>query len=174
MKKQITLLTITLLVFATMVFQSCEKEKTDDKVTQNTEFIADSTSFLSFMSWPIQATKNGIDPSLGMAHAGNDSTTIRRVHFKDGVNPVNGVYPVGSIIVKHTTNVAGTLNEFTGMVKRGNGFNPSKGDWEYFMLTPSGKIAYDMGMPLRGANLMNGMCVGCHTGAASKDYIFSK
>lgn len=174
MKNQITLWGVTMLVIGTVVFQSCKKDKTDNKVTQNTEFIADSTTFLSFMSWPVQATKNGIDPSLGMAHAGNDSTAIRRVYFKDGVNPVNGVYPIGTIIVKHTTNAAGTLNEFTGMVKRGNGFNPSKGDWEFFMLTPSGKIAYDMGMPLRGANLMNGMCAGCHAAVSSKDYIFSK
>lgn len=175
MKKQTTIIsTLTLVMFSTTLIQSCKKDKTDDKATTNTEFIADSTTFLSFMSWPVQATKNGMDPSLGMAHAGNDSTATRTVHFKDGVSPVNGIYPVGSIIVKHTTNTAGTLNEFTGMVKRGNGFNPTKGDWEFFMLMPNGKIATDAGMQLRGANLMGGMCGSCHAGAANKDYIFSK
>lgn len=178
MKRILTILTVFTFIVATTLIQSCKKD--DDKATtptpNNSEFIADSTTFLNFMMWPIQATKNGVDPSLGMAHAGNDSTTTRRVHFKDGVNPINGKYPIGSIIVKHTTNTAGTLNEFTGMVKRGNGFNPSKGDWEFFMLTADGKIANDMstGTPMRGANLMNGMCGGCHNGAASKDYIFSK
>lgn len=163
------------IISSLMLFeQSCKKEsKTDDPVT-STEFIADSNTFVNYMSWPVQATKNGMDPSLGMAHAGNDSTAIRRVHFKDGVSPVNGKYPVGSIIVKHTTNTAGTLNEFTGMVKRGNGFNPSKGDWEFFMLTSDGKIAKDMGMELRGADLMGGMCGNCHSGASNKDFVFSK
>lgn len=158
-----------------IVQQSCKKEKDDDNNNSSkSEFIADNTTFVNYMSWPVQATQNGADPSLGMAHAGNDSTATRRVHFKDGVSPVNGVYPVGAIIVKHTTNTSGSLNEVTGMVKRGNGFNPSRGDWEFFMLTPDGKIAKDAGMELRGANLMGGMCGGCHAGASSKDYIFSK
>lgn len=169
-----TILSLSLLISGLVLQESCKKEtKTDDVIT-NAEFVADSNTFLNYMSWPVQSTRNGVDPSLGMAHNGNDSTAIRRVHFKDGVSPVNGKYPVGSIIVKHTTNAAGTLNEFTGMVKRGNGFNPTKGDWEFFMLTPNGKIAKDMGMELRGANLMGGMCGGCHSAAANKDYIFSK
>lgn len=158
----------------TIFLQSCKEDDTTAQNPVTNEFIADSTTFIGFMSWPVEATFYGTDPSLGMAHAGNDSTAIRRVHFKDGVNRVNGKFPIGSIIVKHTTNAAGTLNEFTGMVKRGNGFNPNFGDWEFFMLTSDGKIGSDMGMPMRGANLMNGMCGGCHTGAANKDFIFSK
>lgn len=169
------LLSIAIILIGTVLIQSCTKdEDKDDKKTADNEFIADSTTFIGFMSWPLEATKNGADPSLGMAHAGNDSTAVRRIYFKDGVNPTNGIYPIGATIVKHTTNAAGTLNEFTGMVKRGNGFNPGKGDWEFFMLSANGKIAYDMGAPLRGANLMGGMCGGCHAGAASKDFIFSK
>lgn len=153
--------------------QSCKKETKTDAVA-NSEFIADSNTFADYMNWPVQATKNGMDPSLGMAHAGNDSSATRSVHFKDGVSPVNGKYPVGSIIVKHTTNSAGTLNEVTGMVKRGNGFNPTKGDWEFFILTTDGKIAKDLGIELRGANLMGGMCGNCHVGAINKDFVFSK
>ncbi len=171
--KKPIILSLVLLTSLTLLQQSCKKENTSTSESQS-EFIADSTTFLDFMSWPVQATKNGMDPSLGMAHSGNDSTAIRRVHFKNGVSPVNGKYPIGSVIVKHTSNAAGTLNEFTGMVKRGNGFNPTKGDWEFFMLTMDGKIAYDMGMPLRGANLMGGMCGSCHNGASNKDFVFSK
>lgn len=175
MKSKIqTILSLSLLVTLLVLQESCKKETKEDDVSTNNEFVADSNTFVDYMSWPVQATKNGADPSLGMAHNGNDSTAIRRVHFKDGVSPVNGKYPIGSVIVKHTTNTTGTLNEFTGMVKRGNGFNPTKGDWEFFMLMPSGKIAKDMGMELRGANLMGGMCGGCHSMAANKDYIFSK
>jgi len=60
-------------------------------------------------------------------------------------------------------------------VKRGNNFNTSGGNWEWFMLSPDGKIADDgSGNKLRGANLLDGMCVGCHSGAKSKDFVFSK
>ncbi|MEZ4805688.1 MAG: cytochrome P460 family protein [Bacteroidia bacterium] len=175
MKNQTKLtLALTFLIAGVLFIQSCKKDDEKKEETTSNEFIADSTTFASFMNWPLEATKNGADPSLGMAHAGNDSTAIRRIYFKDGVNPVNGVYPIGAVVVKHTTNTGNTLNEYTGMVKRGNGFNPTKGDWEFFVLTMDGKIAEDSGMPLRGANLMGGMCGNCHAGAASKDYIFSK
>ena len=61
------------------------------------------------------------------------------------------------------------------MVKRGNNFDPDHNDWEYFVLQPDGKIAMDGdGNPLRGANLMGGMCVSCHAQASGSDYIFSK
>jgi len=39
-----------------------------------------------------------------MAHGGNDETVVRDVYFKDGQLPVNGIYPVGTIIVKHLKN----------------------------------------------------------------------
>lgn len=178
MKKIIPTAILVIIIFASASIQSCSK-KDDDAIvttqTDKTEFIADSNTFLDYINWPVEATKNGADPSLGMAHAGNDSTTTRRVHFKNSITAVNGKYPIGSIIVKHTTNTSGTLNEVTGMVKRGNGFNLSKGDWEFFMLTPDGHIASDSaGRVMRGASLMNGMCGGCHAGAISKDFIFSK
>ncbi len=151
--------------------QSCS----DDDDDMKGEFIADDTSFSNFMSWKLEATKKGPDPLLGPAHAGNDATVTRKVYFKNGQNPVKGVYPVGTIIVKHSSNPALTVNEFTAMVKRGNNFNPGGGDWEWFMLKADGTIATDAssGMKMRGANLMNGMCLGCHT-AGSTDYTFTK
>lgn len=157
--------------FGLILSQSCKKEKDTPA-----EYIATNESFAGFHSWQLAATKLGPDPSLGgMAHGGNDSTVTRKIYFKNGQNPVNGKYPVGTIVVKHSTNTAGTLNEITGMVKRGNNFDPSKNDWEYFMLNADGTIASDAtGMVMRGAALMNGMCVGCHGGASGKDYIFSK
>lgn len=175
MKKLSFITTLSLVLFLTVLLDACKKESETTETPTTTEFIADNSTFVDYMSWPVQAEKNGMDPSLGMAHAGNDSTANRKVHFKSGVSPVNGVYPVGSIIVKRTTNKAGTLNEVTGMVKRGNNFNPTKGDWEFFMLMPDGTIAKDTsGMSMRGASLMGGMCGSCHAGASNKDYIFSK
>jgi cytochrome c peroxidase len=62
------------------------------------------------------------------------------------------------------------------MVKRGNDFNPDGGDWEWFMLNADGSIASEPAVrnaKMRGANLMNGMCVSCHS-AGSTDYTFTK
>ncbi|MCU0360952.1 MAG: cytochrome P460 family protein [Bacteroidia bacterium] len=178
-KQFITLIFFT--VFASAILFSCKKDEKEEtpapapSPSPNAEFVADTNSFLSYSTWTIQATKFGKDPALGAAHGGNDSTVTRQVHFKDGQSPVNGKYPVGTIIVKHSTNTGNTLNEVTAMVKRGNNFNPTLGDWEFFMLQPDGKIAKDAnGVFMRGANLMNGMCGGCHAGAAAKDFIYSK
>lgn len=152
---------------------SCDKETTPTTPAA-TDYVADDNSFTNFMSWKLEKTNYGPSPSLGMAHAGNDSTVTRKVYFKDGQSTVNGKYPIGTIIVKHSDNPNGTLKEYTAMVKRGSDFNPTGGNWEWFMLMPDGKIGSDNGMPMRGANLMGGMCGSCHNAAASKDFVFSK
>lgn len=153
---------------------SCSKDNTTNPSSQ--ELIADDNTFKDFMSWTLVKTIQGIDPSLAAsgAHAGNDSTVTRKIYVKNNQNRVNGLFPVGTILVKHSSNPTGTVNEFTGMVKRGNGYNPSGNDWEWFMLMPDGTIATQNGMKTRGANLMNGMCVGCHSGNKTRDYVFSK
>lgn len=143
-----------------------EKAKKDDGSCKF-EYIADNNTFKNFMSWPNDATNFGADPALGAAHAGNDSTVTRKIYFKDGQGPVDGVYPDGTMIVKHSTNPSGTVDEYTALVKRGNDFDAGSNNWEYFMLSADGTIA------ARGANLMDGMCKGCHGGAAN-DYVFSK
>ena len=171
MKKIILIFSFATAFTAIIVSPACKKSS-----SQPREFVADNASFTNFMTWPEQGTYNGPDPLLGaMAHANNDSTVVRKVYFKNGQNRVNGTFPVGTIVVKHSANPAGTVNEFTALVKRGNNFNPSHGDWEFFMLNPDGTIASDStGMVMRGANLMNGMCASCHAMASGKDYIFSK
>ncbi|BDS09968.1 hypothetical protein [Aureispira anguillae] len=149
--------------------QSCQ-----DPTPEPTEFIADNSTFANFTNWELAATNVGPSPSLGAAHAGNDSTVTRKIYYKDAQAPVDGVYPVGTVIVKHSANPAGTVAEYTGMVKRGNSFNPSHNDWEWFMLESNGNIATDSsGAEMRGANLMNGMCNNCHS-VATTDYSFSK
>jgi hypothetical protein len=156
------------------VLQACKSDNPAAATPQ--EYVADNSSFIGLSSWPLQKTYHGPDPLLGaMAHANNDSTVVRDVYFKNGQGPVSGKYPVGTIIVKHSHNPAGTVDERTALVKRGNGFNPSYDDWEFFMLAPSGAIMTDStGMAMRGATLMGGMCGACHSGAVAKDYVFSK
>ncbi len=172
MKKNTLTLFTGIALIAAIGFSSCNK---DDNNPTLTEFIADDDSFKDFMSWMLETTTHGPDPALGMAHAGNDSTVSREIYFKDGASTVGGEYPVGTIIVKHSTNPEGTVDERTAMVKRGNGFNPEGGDWEWFMLAADGTIGIDetSGMAMRGADLMSGMCVTCHK-AAETDYVYSK
>ena len=167
--KKIYVFLLPLLVFTIAAsVQSCTKD-------EPTEVIADDNTFANYESWSLDVERQGIDPSLGAAHGGNDSTTIRKVYFKDGVSRSGDEYPVGATILKYSYNSSGDVNVRTGMVKRGNDFDPDHNDWEYFIITPDGKIAKNAdGNTLRGANLLNGTCVGCHSGAANKDYIFTK
>ncbi len=171
MRKTTLIYLSTFLLAGLLLVQSCKKDDDDDEPQ---EFVADNSTFSGFMSWSLDVTRLGADPALGgMAHGGDDTTVTRNIYFKDGQNPVSGKYPVGTRIVKRSTNPGG-LDEITAMVKRGGNFDSGHGDWEYFMLMPDGSIAMDNGVPMRGANLMNGMCKGCHGAAASKDYIFTK
>jgi hypothetical protein len=167
---------LLLLAFAVSVtfvaVQSCKKDA--DETPK--EVIADNSTFANFTSWSLDATTKGPSPNLGPAHAGNDSTVTRKIYFKDGQKPVNGVYPLGTVIVKHSTNPAGTVNDRVAMVKRGNGFNPNAGDWEWFVLATNGEIAKDAnGNTLRGGvSLLGGACNSCHSIAKNKDFVFTK
>ncbi|MCF8367937.1 MAG: cytochrome P460 family protein [Bacteroidales bacterium] len=175
MTKQLRL--FALMAFAgILVFSACKKDEADDPNDQPAdEFVATDNSFTNFRTWALEAQAQGPDPALGPAHAGNDSTVVRSIYFKDGQDRVNGEYPVGTIIVKEGLNTDNTFQEITALVKRGNDFNSSAGDWEWFMLQADGSIAVDgEGNPIRGANLLNGMCVSCHTAASDRDYVFSK
>ena len=170
MKKTTILATLFIAICGVLFLNSC---KDDDKPTAAAEFIADDNTFAGFENWTLNSTKLGIDPSLGMAHAGNDSTAKREIYFKDNVAPANGVYPVGALIVKHTSNKDGSIM-YTGMAKRGNNFDAAANDWEYFIIESSGKIVNDptKGI-LRGSALNNGGCRGCHS-KATIDYVFDK
>ena len=173
MRKNVFYLNLLVILMVMGVVSACDK-KEDEEPEQPQEYIATDDSFTDFKSWELAAEKQGPDPALGMAHHGNDSTVTRYIYFKDSQTASGGNYPLGTIIVKESQNTDMSVHELTAMVKRGNNFNPGGGDWEWFMLAPDGKIATDGdGNPMRGAALMGGMCLGCHT-AASTDYVFSK
>ncbi len=152
---------------------SCSENSSSDNTLK--EYIADDNTFQSWMNFALYTTKQSPDPALGKAHGGNDNTVTREIYFKDNQSRVNGIYPIGTVIVKHSKNPDNSFNMITAMVKRGNNFNPNAGDWEWFILGPNGKIMKDdNGVAMRGANLMDGMCAGCHSQAVSKDFVFSK
>jgi hypothetical protein len=165
-----------MILAGTLFLSACSNDdETSDLDTKPQEFIANDDSFSGFQSWELVADHQGPDPALGAAHAGNDSTVTRYVYYKDDQERVNGAYPVGTIIVKESYNPDLSVHEFTAMVKRGHDFNPSGGDWEWFVLAGDGQIATDGdGNALRGADLMGGMCIGCHSQASDRDFAFSK
>lgn len=169
--KYIAIVSLCTLLAFSGVLSSCKS----DTSSAPAEFIADNTTFANSGTWAVTSTTKGPDPALGaMAHGGNDSTVTRVVHIKDNQARVSGKFPIGTLIIKHSTSPSG-MNAITAMAKRGNGFNSAGNDWEFFMLNPDGSIATDptTKTPMRGANLMDGMCMGCHSGASAKDFVFT-
>ncbi|MCB9064743.1 MAG: cytochrome P460 family protein [Chitinophagales bacterium] len=180
MKKTI-LTTVAGAALLLISLQSCKKEKATTTTTPqpNPEYIADNNSFKGFEGWHLHTTKNGVDPAnLGPAHAGDDSTSVRKVYFEGGhgvTRSNNGQFPIGTLVSKITTwNSGGGGSMITAMAKRGNGFDPSGNDWEYFVLNADGSIVVDNGTTMRGANIMNSACKNCHAKVKNNDYIFTK
>jgi hypothetical protein len=161
MKKSKLLLVCFGALFISYVSQSC----TEEVDVTLTEFIADSTTFDGYATWQ-KFTETGINTALGSAaHGGQDSTTVRDIYYKDSQSPVNGTYPVGTVIYKHVTSPSGIDAHFA-MAKRGNDFNPDNGDWEWFMLDATGSITTRGGLTMVGCN-------NCHS-TATTDYSFVK
>ena len=170
MKKTKTLSMVAVLLLSMVFVQSCKDDEEPEPQTNN-EFIADDASFSGWESWDLVDTKSVVDPALTGAHAGNDSTSVRKIYVKNSQKPVDGMYPIGTLIVKHMKSDA--MEMITAMAKRGNGFDAANNDWEYFVIEAGGKIVVDNGTAMRGStNLMNGMSVGCHS-KATTDYVFT-
>lgn len=175
MKKTVFTLSVLSLLAISVLVQSCKNDSNPTPTQPVNEFVADNNTFKGFESWYLHTTKVGVDPAnLGGAHGGADSTSERKIYFTaNTVNRVNGEFPVGTIISKRTKG-ANNLDMITAMAKRGNNFDASGNNWEYFILAADGSIMMDNGTALRGANLNNGGCKGCHGKVASNDYVFTK
>ncbi|MBE2187874.1 MAG: cytochrome P460 family protein [Desulfobulbaceae bacterium] len=160
------------IIFASFIMVSCSDD--DDK--SPTDFNAKDSDFQNFRTWTLVAEKKGADPALGMAHGGNDENVKRKIYIKQNVSVgSNGEYPIGTIIVKEALKGDGSTLAITAMTKRVKSFNTDHKGWEWFMLADNGAVAKDAnGGDMRGANLMDGMCNGCHASASSKDYVFTK
>ncbi len=159
--------------------KSCHANATDsygeDHIfTHPYEHIVDGAAFTDFASWSLIDTEQGPDDLLGEAHVGNDANAVRKIYKKQlQANPNssnwNG-YPVGTIFLKTVQDAGENIIGKTAMVKRGAGFDPSHGGWEYFMMDmESGQ------MMAMGDN--STMCIGCHsaanTGSNGQDYVFA-
>jgi hypothetical protein len=152
-----------------LVFSACSDEATDSTPT---EFIASESDFAGYSSWTkTTADRVGEDPA-GMthgAHGASDSSILRKIYVKQAsaVRSGAGQFPVGTMFAKEMT-MAGLVQVVTGMAKRGNSYDASGNDWEYFMIGADGKFIG------RGDTLMGGGCKGCHGANAGQDYIFTK
>ncbi|MBR9861014.1 cytochrome P460 family protein [bacterium] len=167
--KKTTLFTLLIATIGGLIFlQACGPDDPPiDPPVDSEEFIADNSTFAGWQNWTLADTNTGPDPALGSAHHGNDSTVTRSIYFKDDAMRVDSMFPVGTVIVKHSSNDS-TVNEYTGMVKRGNDFNPNYGNWEFFVLDENSEI-----ISRGGTDLMGGACTGCHSQADNNDYVFT-
>lgn len=137
------------------------------------EFVAQESDFAGFASWTKTAGPlSGVGPnpsSIGPAHDSGDATVSRTIYINNNATRgADGQYPVGTILVKAHTK-GGAMVGGTAMAKRGSSFNPTVKDWEWFILTASGSI-----MVRGGAEVMGGACNSCHSGASSKDFVFTR
>lgn len=80
----------------------------------------------------------------------------------DAITQKSKVFPVGAIIVKEKLDDNRTVIGVGGMIKRAAGFDPKKGDWEYFMASKAGSLSK--------GRMQN--CADCHSNAKDRDYVF--
>ena len=166
---RIVLLACAIIAMA-LTLSACADEATP---TAPEEFIAQESDFVGYAAWEqTTAPRTGVDPSgaLGGAHAEMDTNMIRSMFVSpNGAQRTDGgQYPVGTIFAKEMKTTGDTVVMITAMAKRGNNFDASGNDWEYLVLDGTGAITG------RGADLMNGMCRACHTGAQALDYVFTR
>jgi hypothetical protein len=130
--------------------------------------------FINYSSWEIIDRTVGPDPLLSVAHGTTDDFT-RVVYINPPTaQPVEGSYPVGTIIVKELRNQEGEMvGPLTAMIKRGDNFNPAGNGWEWFMTDEERTAIMTRG---DNATAMDGMCAGCHSAATNPangtDWVF--
>lgn len=146
------------------------------------ELVVGNDDFSTYLQWELIDSRSDNNELLdNMAHGATLSGSTRRVYKKQlYANPdrIAQGYPVGTTLIKEVTHEGGVV-ELTAMVKRGGAFNENNGFWEWFMVDPETlEIMLDENdSRARGANLMNGMCSGCHFAANTEsghgiDYVF--
>jgi hypothetical protein len=129
------------------------------KVNAEPEFVPKATAALCA---PVRPDAKGSDP-----HSDKYITVyVNDIGRKAMLEQLNPKFPVGSVIVKEKLpdKVSETPELMTVMIKRGKGFNPGSGDWEYMVVDGSGTKVLAQG------RLEN--CEACHTGKPGADYVF--
>jgi Cytochrome P460 len=91
---------------------------------------------------------------------------VNDIGRKPMTEELNPYFPEGSVIVKEKLPDKSSQSPelLTVMIKRGKGFNPTSGDWEYMVVDGTGTTVQARG------KLEN--CQSCHTGKPGTDYVF--
>lgn len=79
--------------------------------------------------------------------------------------------PAGTEVVKESTNLDDLSVFVLTAMRKVPGFDPANGDWQYGMFERVDDGSFG-GTWADVDSDMHGMCVSCHVGAASNDYLF--
>jgi Cytochrome P460 len=137
------------------------------------DFDARDNDFAGYEKWALLGTTTGASDQLEMAHDAKNPAVTRYIFIKDDAKrKSDGQFPVGTIIAKQSRLADGTLvGVSTAMVKRAKGFNPTAGNWEWFMLEPkTGTIIKNPQGEVQRGKIS--MCITCHTDAEGTDFSF--
>jgi hypothetical protein len=174
MKKYLSLIGCLVLVLSIFACATTDTAKFEDSMYKSVK-----SDFEDYQSWnathdePMTGDMTG---ALGPAHAGEEGWRMVYANKIAEKTMKSGNYPfsAGAIIVKESYPDAGgepgELANLTIMVKRGSGYDPDNGNWEYLMTSPDMMVAEMEGNKVQGKI---GMCIGCHAEAEDMDYVFS-
>ncbi len=138
-----------------------------------TEFEYDGRDLLDHRHWPQVDQLRGRDPFLTHIRDVHDSLVTRRVYKKQLLaNPDTDSlgYPIGTVFLKEILR-RGYVVAILARAKRGGGFNPDNGGWEWFVVDPASFVIRE-----RGASAAEDACNRCHQKANSpgkgRDFVF--
>ena len=171
-----------LLVACLLATSGCLDDELDPSMgsATNDVFIALQRDFQTFRSWTrIQVGEAEV---VGGHPAGPRFAYLSRA-------PVDGAFPVGTIIVKTTEVGEPATWKIHARVKRGGGFNARGAiDWEWFDLRinasdeallmwrgerPPANHGYESLPGLGATTSMDGDCNSCHAAARDSDFILA-
>jgi hypothetical protein len=131
------------------------------KVNAEPQLMPDQVSLLCAAPFPAKAD----DPSNPHRHK-YITVYVNDTGRKAMLEQKNPAFPEGSVIVKEklSEKSSQTPELLTVMIKRGKGFNPTSGDWEYMVVDGTGTKIQAQG------KLEN--CQSCHSAKPDTDYVF--
>lgn len=131
------------------------------RVNAEAQLMPDQVSLLCAAPFPIKAD----DPSNPHRHK-YITVYVNDTGRKAMLEQKNPAFPEGSVIVKEKLpeRSSPTPELLTVMIKRGKGFNPTSGDWEYMVVDGTGTKIQAQG------KLEN--CQSCHSAKPDTDYVF--
>lgn len=93
------------------------------------------------------------------------SVFVNAVGREEMMTKLRPKFPIGSMIVKEKLGSPDSTKPevLTAMIKRGPGYNPESGDWEYLVLDGAASTIIEQGKLTR--------CSGCHRPYEHSDFV---